>query len=128
MIDRRHCLLNMVAGCAGAMTTGLLHAADGAMPPAERTLVDRLIDAVGKRVDATFIRNGSSYSAEDAATFLRKKFEAQGDELKSAEEFIDRIATKSSMSGEGYRVKLADGREMPSAQFLRDELQRLKRR
>jgi hypothetical protein len=110
------------------MTTGLLHAAEDAMPPAERTLVDRLIEAVGKRADATFIRNGSSYSAEDAATFLRKKFEAQGGDLKSAEEFIDRIATKSSMSGEGYRVKLSDGREMPSAQFLRDELRRLKRR
>jgi hypothetical protein len=125
-MNRRHGLLGVALGCAGAM--GVARAGEAAMPPAERILVDRLIEAVGQRSDATFIRNGSDYTAEDAATFLRKKLESQGDGLKSAEEFIDRIASKSSMSGESYRVKLSDGREMSSAQFLRAELQRLKRR
>ena len=48
-----------------------------------------------------------------------------GNRVKTVHDFIDQIASKSSTSGQIYKVRLADGREVPSADFLRAELARL---
>ena len=106
----------------GALCVPLAFAA---MPGAERVLVDRLIDAVAREREAAFIRNGRRYSAADAAAFMRGKLDAMGTGVKSADEFIAQIASRSSTSGEPYRIRFADGREVTSAEFLRAELQRL---
>jgi hypothetical protein len=45
--------------------------------------------------------------------------------VTTAREFIERIATKSSMSGKFYEVKFGDGKTMLAAQFLSEELKRL---
>jgi hypothetical protein len=92
---------------------------------AERARIDRLIDAVARSRGMYFVRNSKTHSADDAATFLREKMKAMGDDVRTAEEFIDKIATKSSMSGEAYRVRFESGREMTSAEFLRTELARI---
>ena len=42
-----------------------------------------------------------------------------------ADESLHWIASKSSTSGQLYKVRLADGREVPSADFLRAELARI---
>jgi hypothetical protein len=118
---RRHCSLALVAVCMAAMSG---HAAS--VPSvAEQTRIDRLIDAVAQNKQARFIRNGSEYSAADAAEFLRKKLDAYGDRVKTVHDFIDLIGSKSSTSGQLYKVRLADGREVPSGDFLRAELTRL---
>ncbi len=49
-----------------------------------------------------------------------------GDDVTTARQFIDNIASKSSTSGQPYGVEV-DGRSQPSAQFLGDELARLER-
>jgi len=96
--------------------------------PEEMARIDHLCDMVARSKGMHFVRNGTAYSSDDAATFLREKLKAMGDEVTTAEEFIDKIATKSSMSGKPYSVRFADGREMPSADFLRAELVRKGRR
>ena len=98
----------------------------GAVPPAhEQSRIERLIRFVEAQKDMKFIRNGSEYSCSDAGRFLRGKLESMGGEVTTAREFIERIATKSSMSGKPYHVKFADGRLMPAAQFLGEELKRI---
>ena len=97
-----------------------------AAPPAhEQTRIEKLISFVEGQKGMTFIRNGTEYSCADAAKFLRGKMESMGGEVKTAREFIERIASKSSMSGKPYEVKFADGKTMLAAQFLGEELKRI---
>ena len=102
---------------SGAMAT--------ARSPQEQTRIERLIRFVETQKDMTFIRNGTEYNCGDAGKFLRGKLESMGKDVTTAREFIERIATKSSMSGKPYEVKFGDGRTMLAAQFLGDELKRL---
>ena len=75
----------------------------------------------------SFIRNGKSYGAEQAQSHLADKFHylLRMDKVNTAEEFIERAGTQSSLSGEPYFV-VCDGRQQTSATWLRDELQRLR--
>ena len=100
-------------------------AAHAAPPAHELSRIERLIRFVESQKDMIFIRNGSEYSSADAGKFLRGKMEAMGSEVTTARDFIERIATKSSMSGKPYHVKFADGRMIPAAQFLAEELKRI---
>ena len=107
------------------MLAGAGSGAAAAPPPHEQARIDKLIRHVETQKGMTFIRNGTEYSCADAARFLRGKMDSMGAEVSTAREFIDRIATKSSMSGKPYQVRFSDGRQVPAAQFLGDELKRL---
>ncbi len=102
-----------------------LRAVAAAPAPHEQRRIDKLIHFVETQKDMKFIRNGTEYSCADAGKFLRGKLEAMGKEVATAREFIERIASKSSLSGEPYHVKFADGKTMLASQFLNDELKRL---
>ena len=52
----------------------------------------------------TFLRNNSAHDSADAADHLRNKYATGKRWVSSAEQFIDRIATGSSISGKPYRV------------------------
>ena len=109
---------------AGATTLFAL-GTPAAPPPHERSRIDKLIRFVETQKDMKFIRNGTEYTCAEAAKFLRGKMESMGGEVTNAREFIERIATKSSMSGKPYQVKFGDGRLMLASQFLSDELKRM---
>jgi hypothetical protein len=74
---------------------------------------------------AKFVRNGWSYTADTAAYFLRKKWEANDSAIKTARDFIDKIGSISGTSGKPYLVKMKDGTEMNSREFLLGELKKL---
>ena len=69
-----------------------------------------------------FIRNGTEYSAAEGAQHLRDKLNKAGDRVKTTEDFITGIASKSYLSGKPYLVKFADGRTQPTADWLRAHL------
>ncbi len=106
----------------------LMGVAKESISPEEMARIEHLCETVERSKGMHFVRNGTTYPPDDAARFLRQKLKAMGDEVTTAEEFIEKIATKSSMSGMPYTVRFVDGREMPSAQFLRAELARKARR
>jgi hypothetical protein len=108
-----------------AATLLTVRAAVAAPTGHELTRIEKLIQFVETRKNMKFVRNGTEYSCADAAKFLRGKLESMGEDVTTAREFIERIASKSSMSGEPYHVKFADGRSMLASQFLSDELKRL---
>lgn len=95
--------------------------------PHEQTRIEKLIRYIESQRGMKFIRNGSEFTCEEAGKFLRGKLDAMGGEVTTAREFIDRIGSRSSMSGRVYQVRLLDGRIVPSAQFLGDELSRIER-
>jgi Family of unknown function (DUF5329) len=95
------------------------------LPTVERQHIEALIDAVERGADATFIRNGRSYSAATAAQFLRGKWRSREAEVCSANDFIAKVASFSSTTGDPYLVRLRDGREVPAAEFFRAQLAQL---
>lgn len=65
----------------------------------------------------TFRRNGDSHDSGAAADHLRMKYQRGRRYAGSAEQFIDRLASKSSWSGKPYTVT-CDGRTEPSGAWL----------
>ncbi|HUR71277.1 MAG TPA: DUF5329 family protein [Candidatus Limnocylindrales bacterium] len=95
------------------------------VPVAEKQKIDALIEHVGELKDAKFIRNGSSYEPAAAVRFLRGKWNANKAEVKTARDFIDKVATKSGTSGKPYLMRYSDGKEIPSREFLLAELKKI---
>jgi len=91
----------------------------------EKEKIEALIRVVSQLKTAKFVRNGWTYSADTAATFLRSKWQANDSVVKSARDFIDRVATVSGTSGKPYLVRMKDGTEIPSREFLFTELKKL---
>jgi hypothetical protein len=119
-MHRRHLLA--IAAALGPIASLMGRAAP---PPDEQARIDKLIRHVELQKGMVFIRNGSEYSSEQAAKFLRGKMESMGAEVTTAREFIERIATRSSMSGKPYQIRLADGTVLPAAHYLTDQLKRI---
>lgn len=94
----------------------------------EAQKIELLLSRIGELEGATFIRNGDEHSAQDAVAHLRMKWEQAGgpdDPQATAEDFIAKVASKSSLSGREYRIRLPDGRELPSGQWLREQLRQI---
>lgn len=88
----------------------------------EAQKIDRLIDHIELMEKAIFVRNGEEHSARDAAKHLRDKIAVAGEESLTASDFIELIATRSSLSGEIYEIRFADGRKVPASDVLRQKL------
>jgi hypothetical protein len=88
--------------------------------------IEALIVRVEHAQGVVFIRNGSEHSAVEAAAHLRRKLAAAHGRITTAEQFIDHVSTRSSMTGIAYRVRFADGREIDSATWLRQLLRELR--
>jgi uncharacterized protein DUF5329 len=93
----------------------------------EKQKIEALIKYVADLNDATFVRNGRGYDAETAATFLRRKWEANDSKVKTARDFIDAIAAFSSTSGKPYMIRFKDGREEKSRDVLLAELNKMEK-
>jgi len=94
-------------------------------PAAERQKIESLIKQVGEIKDAKFIRNGSTYEVASAVRFLRSKWDANDSAVKTARDFIEKVASASGTSGKPYLIRFNDGREIKSRDYLLGELQKL---
>jgi hypothetical protein len=85
--------------------------------------VNFLLDAV-EASGCRFNRNGTWYSAHDAQLHLRNKYEwlAASDGVYATEQFIELVATQSSLSGQPYLVQCGDGPTLASSRWLRERL------
>lgn len=93
----------------------------------EREKIDYLLKQV-EDSGLIFIRNGSEYPSKKAAEHLRGKLDYAGDRIKTARQFIDILASKSSRSGKPYYIKQKDGTLVPSGQWLTRALEELEKR
>lgn len=94
----------------------------------ETQKIEKLIDTIASLEGATFIRNGDSHPASEAADHLRTKWKWAGDRITTAEQFIDQLATKSSQSGEPYTIKLSDGSVVEAGTYLHEQFNALDER
>jgi hypothetical protein len=88
--------------------------------------IDALIARVAQARGVVFIRNGSEHSASEAAAHLQRKLDAAHGRITTAEQFIDVLGTRSSMTGIAYRVRFADGHVVESAVWLQQLLHELR--
>lgn len=94
-------------------------------PTPEAQKIEALIQTVAALQGAVFIRNGSEHTPAEAADHLRLKWKNAGKRVKSAADFIRTCGTGSSLSGQPYKIRYKDGREVASADFLWTELKKL---
>jgi hypothetical protein len=95
-----------------------------AAPPA--IAVDEINYLLGfvERSGCKFYRNGSWYDAHRAQSHLRDKYDflAARDQIKSAEDFIEQAASRSSMSGKEYQIQCEGGPVVSSNRWLHTAL------
>lgn len=112
--------------CAGCCLLVLSETASAALEPPARKEIDALLNFV-ESSGCAFIRNGDAHAPKDARAHLQKKLDYLEDKglVDSAEDFIARAASESSFSGKAYGVDCA-GQKQPAADWLKQELQRLR--
>lgn len=94
-------------------------------PPRTRDEVEHLLAYIGNS-GCAFGRNGLWYDSARARAHLSAKyaFRAGTDPGDPAEDFIENVATRSSLSGLPYLVRCDAAPAVPSARWLREELAR----
>lgn len=83
--------------------------------------IDYLLNTVGAS-DCIFIRNGKRYPATAAQEHLQMKRKRGKRYYNNADEFIENLASKSSMSGKLYMIQCGDGDEKPSGDWFAAQL------
>lgn len=111
-------LLACAALCACVFAPAL-----AAPPPVAEREIAALIAELG-RSGCRFERNGRWYDAATARAHLQKKYDylRKRDLVDSAEQFIARGASESSMSGKPYRVQCAPQPATPAAAWFKQRL------
>lgn len=94
----------------------------------EKARIEFLIHEV-EQVQGSFIRNGREYPPAEAGAHLKMKLEramgswfAPDKDQWTAELFIEKIASKSSISGKPYQIKFNNGQTIDAGEWLRERL------
>ncbi|MEZ5490506.1 MAG: DUF5329 domain-containing protein [Gammaproteobacteria bacterium] len=74
----------------------------------------------------TFHRNGSTHDSAAAADHMRLKLRRGKRYAKTAEDFIENLATKSSWTGRLYQIECEAGRPEPLNEWLTAHLAKLR--
>ncbi len=112
--------LALLSVLAGPVYAGSADAPD----PAVREQIEYLLDRV-EHSGFIFVRNGSEHNGVEAARHMRRKYEyfaGKGD-IITVEDFIELAGTKSLMTGRAYTVRLPDDSVLPTAQWLRGQIE-----
>jgi hypothetical protein len=119
-------IIRTVSFLIGALS--LCAAAHGQPLAQNREEVVHLLEYV-EHSKCQFNRNGTWHESRDARQHLQKKYDYLDRKglAPDAESFIERAASLSSVSGRAYEVRCADGKAMPSASWLNDELARFRK-
>ena len=88
-----------------------------AMAQDAETEIEFLLSEIGAS-GCTFIRNGDSHSAEDAEDHLRMKYRRGKRYANTTENFIERLASKSSMSRKPYWIQCPGQERVESGAWL----------
>ncbi|MFD0738010.1 DUF5329 family protein [Lysobacter koreensis] len=90
--------------------------------------IEQLISALGAS-GCQFQRNGSWHDAAQAQAHLRKKYAYlhKRHMVASAEQFIERAGSESSLSGRAYQVRCPGRPPVASAAWLRAKLAEIRR-
>jgi len=83
--------------------------------------IEYLLEAIGDS-GCVFVRNGSEHDAEKAEDHLRMKYRRGRRYATSAETFIERLASKSSMTKKLYMMQCPGKEAQPTGEWLKQRL------
>lgn len=83
--------------------------------------IEYLLSSVGSS-GCVFIRNGKSHNAEDAEDHLRMKYDNGRRYATTSEKFIERLASKSSLSRRAYYIDCEDEERLNSGDWFKQRL------
>jgi hypothetical protein len=86
-------------------------------PFTEQQKIDYLIKCVEDLKNAKFDRNGTLHEAQAAGAHLKMKREKAGNAIKTVDDFIYKVASKSSTTGYDYKIIYDSGVEMSAKDF-----------
>lgn len=94
-------------------------------PPVAQEEIEYLLNFV-ETSDCDFYRNGTWHDPVEAQEHLRKKYQylSAKNRIETAEEFIEKTATKSSLSGRAYEIRCGECPNLPTAEWLHSALLR----
>lgn len=96
------------------------------VPETQKLEIKHLLDFLshsGCRME----RNGHMHDTQEAVNHIVKKYNYYKDNILTTEDFIDRSASRSSLSGRAYHA-LCPGKETrPTADWLNEELERYRK-
>lgn len=72
----------------------------------EEARINAMLNALAQKKDLTFVRNGDAHNCEEAVSHLRLKLGNTRNRIDTAEQFIDKVASSSSITGKPYIVKI----------------------
>lgn len=75
-----------------------------------------------RQSECVFIRNGLNHSANQAADHLILKYNNGKQFAKTANDFINNLASKSSWTGMSYLIKCDNNKEVSSKKWLHNQL------
>ncbi len=80
-----------------------------AAPPAAEIEINHLLGLM-EQSGCEFFRNGTWYDAQRAQAHLRAKYDVliASNQIKTAEDFIEKAANNSSLSGQPYQIRCGD--------------------
>jgi hypothetical protein len=106
-----------------ALGAGHAFAASAAVPPAAE--IEHLLDYLSDS-NCEFQRNGRWHDSGDARAHLQRKLQHARKRQPglTAEQFIEHVASGSSLSGKPYQVRCAGAPTVTGAAWFRAELQR----
>jgi hypothetical protein len=91
----------------------------------EKQKIEKLIQIVADMNGATFIRKGTPYDCKAAAQFMQGKWTWKSSEIHTARDFIRICSAGGSGEGTPYFIKLPNGTQLTSADFLTTQLNKL---
>lgn len=105
----------------------ILAAASATVDAAPSAAAQREINGLMQALENSgcrFQRNGSWYAAGDARSHLQRKYDylLKRDMADTAEQFIDRAASQSSISGRAYRVACPGVAEQDASAWFQQQL------
>ena len=115
----------MFIAAIGLFAVLLANPAKAQVKLSETQKIEALIHSVQQLKGAQFYRNGSYYDAAKAAEHLRMKWGKAGSRVKTAQDFIEVVGSKSYLSGEEYHIKLSDGRKVAIKAFFTQKLKEI---
>jgi hypothetical protein len=90
----------------------------------QRARIDYLLERISKS-PYNFLRNGDRFPGKRAEAHYRWKYALNLEQVKTAEQFIDEVMTRSKISGQTYYVELPDKSRRPLREFMTYELKTL---
>ncbi|MBL1259041.1 MAG: DUF5329 family protein [Thiotrichaceae bacterium] len=91
------------------------------VPSAQRHEVEHLLNFIANTT-CIITRNGSLHNGPEALSHIKRKYAYYREAITSTEEFIERSASKSTLSGEAYTVRCADRAVIATREWLLYEL------